>query len=74
MLIEVVIPLIIVGFLIPIIVIFVIRRVRANKKKLQKGEIIDRDGHYRMEIEDDGKEIPIPRPYFKAVSSINNDS
>lgn len=63
MLTSVGIALIVIGFLLPIIIFFIIRKIRADRRKRIVSEIFDKDGHDRIEIIKDGTDIPISLPF-----------
>ena len=54
------IALIVVGTILPIIMFFIARKIRAHIKKKIKGEKFDKQGHSRMEVLEEGKDIGIP--------------
>jgi hypothetical protein len=66
---EIVITLIVVGFFIPVIAFFVVRRIRTNRRKLKRGEIFDKEGE-RFEIIEDGKQVRIELTHIKSSKNL----
>ena len=49
------VSLIVVGFILPIVAFFVIRKILRDKNKKLKGEVFEKEGHARMEVVREGK-------------------
>lgn len=61
------ISLIVIGFIIPIVIILIVRKIRANRRKLKRGEKFEKDGHERLEIDKEGITISIKFPFSNSL-------
>ena len=62
MIVQLGIPLIVLAFVLPIIAYFVVKKIRSNNRKKYMEEKFDKEGHYRMEIIEEGQEIKVLIP------------
>ena len=67
------VSLIVVGFILPIIGFFIIRKFLKDKRKNRSEEIFTKEGHSRIEVLKEGTTIPIDS-HSQIKQSLNNTS